>query len=249
MKRTNPAARLYDILDRAKKSGQSTPAFNIWQEVFELRDMPQNEVFRYIGALRELVDEVKYLVTSNMKINKTLFLSRYDRIEAATNIVNLGVSWGNSRGFLDDATMLSLAHISEELSKFHEEKEIESDLLRHLEEELRGIMQAVYESDMNEKLRILLLDELPAVLRALQEYRISGVKEMRKAIEQIYGTIILHHGLLFKEKDDEDLKRTLRFIEKISDAVISALDLESIVPEEIHRLFDLVRPGRGQRIS
>jgi hypothetical protein len=249
MKRTNPAGRLYDILDRAKKSGQSTPAIDIWQEVLELKNLPQSEVFRYIGAIRELVDEVKYLIGSSAKINKALFLSRYDRIEAATNMVNLGVSWGNSRGFLDDATMLSLAHISEELSKFHEEKEIGSDLLRHLEEENLEIIRSIYISDMDEKLRILLLDELPAILRSLQEYRISGVKGMRKAVEQIYGALIIHHGLIYKENENEDLKKTLKFIGEVSDAVIAALNLQGIVLEEMHRFFHIDLLGREQRIS
>jgi hypothetical protein len=220
VKLDNPAGRLYAILDEARKHPKNERAFDAWKRVLEVDD--DFDVYRGIFHVRELVQEVKNLV-DRLEVNKPLYLSRFERIERAVPGRNLETSWQGCADLLDEATMLSLAHLAELLSGHVAEQPIEKEELKGLEQDLDALFDKVDEGNLSPQLKEIILRQIEALLRSIREYRIRGAEGMKEALVHSYGTIIMNLGLFKKEKDSEEAQRFGKVLGKFEAITFRAL--------------------------
>ncbi|MBI5892781.1 MAG: hypothetical protein HZB79_03860 [Deltaproteobacteria bacterium] len=182
IKTDNPAGRLYAILNEAKNMSHNISTRDVWLKVFKIESKSQTELFRTLTSLQELMDEIKEQLNEADDINKDLYIKYLPNIERVIRVTNLDTSWNSYRESLSDVAMYNLAHCAEILSSRYGESTIEEQELFKLKDEIDTLYEIVRTGSLNKELKIIILDQLEIIRRAIHEYRIRGAKGLHKAL-------------------------------------------------------------------
>lgn len=208
LQKDNPARRLYDLLDIARKEEDNLLTREVWAKVLGTTNLHEIYFLQRLVYLHELVEQVK-LAFQQIKGTKLVntYLKYYSNIELATSANNLEAPWSVYKTFLDTESMLNLKHIAEKLSMsdYKIYNKISDDILSDLEKEIIELTEKVHNSLLNNDLRIIILEQLEAIRRSLAEYRIRGVEGMHNVLAYTYGQFIINHKLFEKEKNKEEV--------------------------------------------
>ena len=234
----NPASRLYHILLEAKKQPPSHSIGQVWSNVFKLEPGNTVEVFKIIISLCNLVDEIKELIVQDSEIDDELYLEHFPKIELVLKASGLTGSWSTVRDNLDDATLYSLKHCSNHLSKKFLEYRIEADSLEELIQLTNQFIEIVNAKIVNIKLKRVILDRLESIRNAIVNYRISGLDGLQKALEVNLGFIYSNKESLRESCSQDLLEQYSKIVEFLQKVISVAAKTKSVVGTALNLLKD-----------
>lgn len=204
----NPAKRLYNILALARNEGDELPTREVWAKVLKASALPEPHFLQQLVYLQELVYEVKKAfqqIKQTKLVNQ--YMTHYADIELATSISNVDAPWSNYKHFLNDQAMFNLKHIGEKLSMSDYKLcyIISDDILYDLEREVLNLAEKVRQGVLDSSLKVIIIDQLEAIHRSINEYRLRGIEGMKKVLAYTYGEFIINHKLFEKEKNKDEV--------------------------------------------
>lgn len=116
-------------------------------------------------------------------------------------------------------------------------KETLAQVLAAIQEAIDSVLQA----DMEAEARLILLEMLREVERALLTYEISGLAGLRRAVERTLGAAFLHKGILGQSRAPGIVKKTFKALSGAL-SLLKNLDFITQLPEKARDVFNLL-PG------
>jgi hypothetical protein len=182
----NAAGRLYTILKDLKSKEKNMTIQHALAEMFNVDKNDIEQLLILNAEIVKLMEETKKLVLKQ-NVDHDLFLKPFVKIQ---RVFALGLNYQvqNTLEFLDPATMTGLEHCAELLSRTAKENKIEEATLQNLLHEISQLEENVSESAISDDLKSLILDNLLEIKRAIQYYKIHGVKGIEKAVKNSLGS-------------------------------------------------------------
>jgi len=191
-KSNNPVGRLYEILSAFQKAttNQNDRLDTIISRVFSV---DPNDSSRLLEIYLELLNLTKECKTEIRKLPETsdeLHLRAIKVIERAFSANSLHSNWASFGKKLDPSTMTGLEHTADNLSYLGEQMVPKEDL-ENLQREVNNLLELITKTEMNERLKVFLVEHLEKIHQALQYYRIKGARGLKDALEKIMGAVII----------------------------------------------------------
>jgi hypothetical protein len=229
----NAAGRLWKVLTAAlslnggQTHGQLARAFGI--------ESPDTlTIVRVLTLAIEAVDEIELRVKQIPNVTHDLYLHSITPVKGAflAAIQNYDFNQWKS-GHLRAEYLPALLFCSDLLSKHCPEQEIKQDELLTLTKVLNELYESVLASQIDDNLRLIILDQLQNIQQSIREYRVKGVYVLKKALSTATGQIILHSAefqTALSKKDGEILQKfvdVLTFLDKITSVATKSKELLS----------------------
>ncbi len=224
--RNNAAGRLHNVLTQALSIG-NMGTFQMWANVLDVSAADKSELFRRIFLLHNLVDEIKTKITGINGIKTELYLSRLPIIENVIKTTNYDTAWDNHKSQLNEAAMLNLEYCAEALTQY-DEQPIDEDELTKLTQDIHELAERLHSSDLQEVLKIVILEQIEIIRRAISEYRIRGAKGIHDEVAYCYGKTLRLYGLFDTNKDKEEVKSLWSILSRADNLTTVAMNLIQI---------------------
>lgn len=205
---TNPAKRLYDILD-ATIAAQSRldsvePSGRVWARLFNMG--PKEDFFDALGRIFSIIDSYEQFVkrSGTMTIEKkTMHLNQLREVKMAFFKARSS-SWSELSIGFHGSLMTSMQWAAEDMKHYWNEEVVSKEALGNLQSEVEKLVNRVIQTNLNDQLKQMLLDDLEAIRQAILEYRIHGADGLRQALARSEDSLLRNY---------EDLKRASESVE------------------------------------
>jgi len=187
MKVNNPAARLYLLLDAVRKKNKQIALQHAWAEVLGFN---QGDLETYVLRMAEIVqltEEIKSLIAKE-EVDQSLYFKPFIKIQRLFSLA-AGNTVEQALPFLDDGTMTGLEHCAELLARKFPEKEIEAETLKTVEAEVDALKERIIASTLDNALKMVILDSILDIQKAIGNYRIYGSRGVEKTIQNTMGAM------------------------------------------------------------
>jgi len=188
----NAAGRLWKVLTAAQplNGGQTHAQL---ARAFGLEGSDTLTVVRALTLAVEAVDEIEWRVKRMSGVTHDLFLDSIKPVREAFLAATQNYDFNQWKGsHLRPEYLKSLLFCSDLLSKHYPEKEIEQDELLTLTKVLNELYESILASQIDDNLRLIILEQLQNIQQSIREYRVKGVYVLKKALSTATGQIILH---------------------------------------------------------
>lgn len=229
---SNPAQRLYVLLDSIRSQDSVTPIRTAWAKAFNVQDDDIAGIVVGVADVVKLIEEIKVLI-AGQEVDHNLYLRPFGKIQY---IFALG--WNDrvfsTKEYLDDVTMIGLEHCSELLSRVAGEQNIELEVLTQIQSDVDTLIERVLAASLPNNLEPLLLDSLHFVRQSILNYRIHGARGIESAIKNTLGSIQYYTMQSDKELHvDENGKQVIRqyvtLLEQLLSIAANALNIPQLV--------------------
>jgi hypothetical protein len=181
-KLNNPAARVHEVLARAKSIRSST-IIEGYLGTFGLNKEQFGELFRLLGLLDKEAEEVARLLKD---LNETsqfdFYMESLPSIKNCLLIQHFGAPWEQFKTSIRAEDLKTLRFCSDTLSKKHPEKTASAEELSAILDKVNSLYDQIATSSIEANLRSLMLDQLESIRRAVHEYRVRGIEGLRQAV-------------------------------------------------------------------
>jgi len=235
----NPVGRLVAILHRAKERSSDlgkTEARIGWAVVFELQghqNSPSRETeveicWRLI-ELRKLIAEAEKVIQQSEAPHAKRYLRPFARLRTMVPLTDLSGAFAVPINEITESDMDLLEMASDELSSRHSESVVEEGELEALREQIDELFDRVKQSDLDEDLKIFILNQLESIRRAIAEYQIRGTERLQEALAEIVGGYFLHQEIIEKESDKEEVGIYKQLLSHFYSVVLTAAKLTPLI--------------------
>jgi hypothetical protein len=213
VKTDNPAGRLYTILKKAKQFKGS--GYRIWGNSFniltnrderEISDAIALQVIEHVIQLKKLINEIELSLKVIEGLNLSLYLTPFDRIRGAIKLRELTTP--NYETYLREVTegdLTVLAFCADVLSRYCREPVVEESQLEEILDSVGALYTDVFNSSLEDELKVFILDELEMLRRAIHEFRVRGFGRLKEAMPSVVGSYVITREWISKsEANDED---------------------------------------------
>lgn len=190
--KNNPAGRLYDILELARRQNPKQPARKAWAVVFEVEPNDTGSLLQMLADLLKLVHETKTAIQRLDDVDQELHLRPFRTIEGLLSNINLEASWEHWQSRIDANTLYGLQFSADKLSRVSGFTQVDSDELVELRATVDALFNSVTDSQLPDELKALLLRNLESIRLSLVAYRVRGIEGIREEIERALGSVLLH---------------------------------------------------------
>lgn len=240
---TNPAGRLYRLLQEIQVGDPKERVLDTWVRVFDIAGQSDTEVMKRLVMLNEMLDETERTIKLNPKLNHAIYLTSFPNIRTLFSPLHLQ----NTREslitpHLTAEVMARLEFCSEALRDDWSEVEITPDKLQTIGVELNDLIERVAASDVAPALRKKLLEALETARLAISMYRIYGVKGLRGNLQTLFGLVITESASLKKESQQsaDVIERLGKWIERVDSVSSKALKVHKALTKPVRYLLELV---------
>lgn len=221
----NPAQRLYNLIKKLEPyfhNHQNKQVLEIWAKVF---DSPQDEqeITKAFQSCHKLIDNIEDLLKNNERTNKQRFLApikRSRKLFSFRHIYYFPNIVGDNVFNSGDQTALDFC--IDAIDELPLEKVIDGEELGEIVEEIKNLYSKIKESDIEKKLRDLLLDLLKVMENSIHEYEIRGIKSVEEAVAEVLGKLLINQDLIRNSK--EEIKEFSSFWSKFFSVWAKAAD-------------------------
>lgn len=238
----NPAGRLVAILEHARKQSGNKKSRDVWGEVFGVEPKDTANLLYMYAQLIQLIRTAKDAVEQVDDVDHSIYLKPFSKLERVFAKANLEGGWQGTRNEIDDATVVALQFCADMLSRERGEGEIDEELLTELSEGVSELLEMVMASDLPDSLRIVLVENLEAVRRAILEYRLRGAEGLRRALETAIGSLIRHSEEMKKYKEKPSVKRYIEILGRLNEVVAVGLKTRELLAPVVKYFLS---PGDG----
>ena len=235
----NPAARLYNLVRRLRSTSSNGPPARVWAQALdipinqEMTGLLFKQVIQGILAFLDLVDETE------AGLHDLGFDDFYWeafpplRLVAHRSFSNLRANQANLTRPITDETLTLLRVIASEWGKKKPDPKIDEETLQEIQAEAHGLFESVKRAEIDRDMKSFILSLTSAILQAIQQYRIGGPENLKRALALIIGQATLNVELVHKATASEQTKslwaRFYKMAVKFFDIVKFASDTRKMI--------------------
>lgn len=237
-KSNNPVGRLYEILSAFQKAAtdQNDRLATIISKVFNVEPNDSSRLLEIYLELLNLTKESKAEIRKLPETSHELHLRAIKVIERTFIANSLHSTWASFGKKLDPSTMTGLEHTADNLSYLGEQMVPKEDLA-NLQREVSDLLELITKTEMNERLKVFLVEHLEKIHQAVQYYRIKGARGLKDALEGIMGAIIIYRSENLNQKAPENVKTKLSNVMGLLVRIVAfANDLKGLTGIDIFSL-------------
>lgn len=240
--KTEPAGRLYDILEQARRQPPSVPARDAWAAVFGVDASDTGTILKMLADLTQLMHTTKIKVEALEGIDHDLYLRPFTKIETILSQINLDGSWQHWKNQIDEPTIYGLQFCSDRLNRATNYTKIPNDEVDAIKKSLSELTDQILESDLDKGLKELLIRNLEQLRQALISFKIKGIDGLEQELALNLGSIILHREEI-KEKSSNGKsalwEKYFVFLEGVNKTISSAKNIKELVGSELFKLIGI----------
>lgn len=229
----NPAGRLHQFLAAAQETDGNQNAG------VALGKMLGANYPNQLGLLLELLAAVVRLsegVRQDLRAlgqDDELYFEPLDRAEAAFAGLHLNAPLSSFQSLISESTLYGLKVCSSILHKHRPRPLPEAATIDKLRRSMHDLAGEVHAADIDEELRLFLLEQLQSMIRATQMYRIAGREVLEAAVDQLIGTTSRRSDVRDKLEPSSFGKR----LKELALAMALALSLVNDSFQLVHNAF------------
>jgi hypothetical protein len=178
------------------------------------------EVIHRLIQLAKLIDETEQKLRSIPSLNLERYLAPFPAMRSALFISSLDSEL--KQPLLNGTNIVILGFCEEKLAEYHLESKIEEEQLKELLDDVNSLYEQVKASSLHEKLKILILEQLEHIRRAIHEYRIRGVERLEEEMITIVGAYVLNKDLIENESGHAEVSMFQSIISRYAATVAFA---------------------------
>lgn len=208
--KTDPAGRLHDLLESARKQPESKRAREALGVVFDVESKDTESLLRLLADLIMLSQQTKSRIKSLDDIAHDIYLKPFPNIEKLLSTLNLDASWKPYRELLSEPTLYGLKFCSDKLSRIDRIEKIDKSEIGAIQEQLASLVEEILNSEIDPYVKELLLRNLEGLRQALIAYRVRGLEGIEREVEAGLGSIFVNKSKIEKSTLEDNTGRFLR---------------------------------------
>ncbi|HEY0077022.1 MAG TPA: hypothetical protein VGB73_00130 [Pyrinomonadaceae bacterium] len=245
----NPATRLYEILDSARRQNPGEQTRGIWCKVFDIPD-PKSEsslfaVLEHLIALRKLFAEVEAALRHIPNVNENLFIKPITRLAEIVDINGLHNTWAGYSTKIRGEDIIALKYAEDLLSQYPalQENEIPISEIQEILDELDILYESIATSELPQGLRESLLDLIQEMRNGIHEYRVRGASALHDILEKSIGVLAVNKEAIEENNTSEDVQALGRMLVRIDKLYSFALKMKPMLEATANILPRLLGSG------
>lgn len=204
----NPAGRLLEILEKAKKLSQSQDWLTNWSALLETPKENRILLIGRIGGVMALCSEIHESLTKIEDYDETRGLSWSNNLITAFN--EGPKSWSGFVQRINDPVLDGLYAVSHVISRSCPEPTVAKEELDQINNETLKMIDFIKNSALHSELKSYLVGQLRSLLATIDSYQIGGGAPIQAVMEQITGHLVLNQNKISSE--DESQKNAIQNI-------------------------------------
>jgi hypothetical protein len=244
----NPASRILELLNNARTRNMDADFKKVIAALFDINlvviDDPKAnlEIAQAMGQIHKTLDDIESSIRAIEGINHDLYLRSMSAFRDAFSL-----NYWHITNYLDilrrlpEGDMTVMTFCADLLSKMRPEKVIANEDLTSLLTELQELYGNVQNSNIDDKLKTVILDLPESTRRAVHEYRVRGAIRLEETLSQIIGTLTYHQDLFREDKDKEPVRDFGKFFSHLSSSVSFAANTIKLIEAGAAYLPGLLR--------
>lgn len=242
--KSDPAGRLCDLLQEARKKNDNAKVRAVWAAVFKVDDSDTGAILRMLSDMIQVSYKTQDRIRGLENINHDLFLKPFDNIEKLFSQINLEGSWQAGRRLLDEPTIYGLQFCSDRLSRETSVSTVNHSEIEQIQKVLSELTETVLSLDFEPELKSLLIRNLEGLRQAIIAYRIRGIEGIEAELEASFGSLALKHDKVKSAAETDPAKKGffskyIPFLDGINKTVTTAKNLDDASGNSISKILGL----------
>ncbi|WP_404345443.1 hypothetical protein [Vreelandella venusta] len=230
--KTDPAGRLHDLLESARKQPESKKARETLGVIFDVESKDTESLLRLLADLIMLSQQTKSRIKSLDDISHDIYLKPFDNIERILSTLNLDASWKPYRDLLNEPTLYGLKFCSDKLSRIDRIETIQKSEIEAIQAKLASLVDEILNSEIDPHVKELLLRNLEGLRQSLIAYRVRGLDGIEREVEASLGSLFVNKSKIEHAAPDGKTGRLLKayiaLLEVTNKTVTAAKNLKEL---------------------
>jgi hypothetical protein len=242
-KRTNPARRLHEILTATNAQNASTSARAVWSATLGIKGNDVIAVFRQLVAISELTDEIEQAIREIPNINHETYLQHFPQLRSVLAFPQLDTPWSEMQRLFGPHAIRDLEFCADKIDERHTEEALGDDELAKLSSEVGDLFTEVEASDIDPKLRRILLELLALIQRSINEYRIHGNKGLRTVLARALGELLLEYQQVKKEPEGGVARKVVEYLQRLATLLGQLSEFKALAQPAVQLMQRMLSAG------
>lgn len=199
---SNQAASLKAILDSTIIRRQNSTIRQAWASEFNLSNDDLPSLFFILSQVVQSIREIRTKVQTMNTMNPEIICAPLETLESAICFPNLDAGMNSILGAYGDRAQMALEMASSYFEKTNIDPHATQDDLKKIEQDLTDLTLFIIDGDIDPELRLIMLDLLECIRRALAEYRIRGNSSLRQVLDQSLGRLMREYKDYYNSSKD-----------------------------------------------
>ncbi|UQI39303.1 hypothetical protein [Vreelandella venusta] len=230
--KTDPAGRLHDLLESARKQPESKKAREALGIVFDVEGQDTESLLRLLADLIMLSQQTKSRIKALNDISHDIYLEPFPKIEKLLSTLNLDASWKPYRELLNEPTLYGLKFCSDKLSRIDGIETIDKSEIEAIQARLASLVDEILNSEIDPDVKELLLRNLEGLRQSLIAYRVRGLEGIEREVEAGLGSVLVNKSKIEKSaskgKTGSFLKAYIALLEVTNKTISTAKNLKEL---------------------
>lgn len=222
---TNPARRLHALLESGRSGGVSAQNIGMMDglsRMFALANSNESEIYTKLATFLRLLGTVERRCNAASDKKANQFLYAIGSVQKAFKSFNPGAPWNSVMSNISQSDMALLYLAADYFDGLNEEALIDGQTLKEINDVATALIEEISSGNLDERLKVIILDQLDAIRRAVEDYKIRGAEGLKKALAESSGMVILEWGIFAKNEGNTSVKKFWDILTKINTAVRAA---------------------------
>lgn len=229
---TNPAKHLYDSLNT----------------IMTTHRLGSDARFAdAIGQLFSIINSYEQFVRRSETITEDQKSVHFGQLQDVKSALAQSNNWEQMSSKLDKNFVRNFYWAAEEMSHHWDEYGIKEEDLANLQSEIDKITSEIVDSDLDARLKTVLITGLNGVRQAILEYRIHGAEGLRQSLDRIITDMLRYReefdAASAKNTTQESIKNCFKFIQKVDNLVSTGLKIKKIAGPSIKGIMLMLGSG------
>ncbi|MED5387434.1 MAG: hypothetical protein VX793_01165 [Pseudomonadota bacterium] len=200
--KTDPAGRLHDLLESARKQPDSKRAREALGVIFDVDSKDTESLLRLLADLIMLTQNTKSRINALNDIDHELYLKPFANIEKILSALNLDSSWKPYRDLLNEPTLYGLRFCSDKLSRIDQAETVKKEDIEEIQSKLAALVEDILGTEIDMGVKELLLRNLEGLRQSLIAYRVRGLEGIEREVEVGLGALIINREKVERASSD-----------------------------------------------
>lgn len=242
--KSDPAGRLCDLLQEARRKNETTKVRTVWAAVFKVEESDSGAILRMLSDMIQVSYKTQDRIRELENIDHELFLKPFENIEKLFSQINLEGSWQTGKRLLDEPTIYGLQFCSDRLSREASVSTVNHEEIERIQKILSELTETVLSLDFEPNLKSLLIRNLEGLRQAIIAYRIRGIEGIEAELEASFGSLALKRDMVKSAVEKDPAKKGffskyMPFLEGINKTVTTAKNIDNASGNSISKILGL----------
>ena len=186
----NPAGRLFNIIQAGKKEKNDKPAAEAWSNILDVPIKDKVLLLTRIGHVMALPGSIKEEIENLENIDHKLHLKWLPKVEKCFSLLNFQLPWSQFIDKFDGEIVYGMQICSDVLSRNRPEKVADPDIIKGLLPQVNELLKDLENENLPPNVRQFIYEHLCIAKKALEEYKIRGIKPLEAEVERLTGAVV-----------------------------------------------------------